>query len=74
MQRKNNFFSNPHDIETFLESVKLAEKMNLHFRFIDTVFFRMRNDKNFNLTQCCFKELESMGLLSFKKQEWIQNE
>ena len=74
MQRKNNFFCNPHDIETFLKAIELAESINMHYRLIDSIFRRMQTTPDLDLVDACFKELETLGIIKTEKLEWADND
>jgi hypothetical protein len=63
-------FENPYDIETVLESIKIAERHGKEILFLDRLFTNIRLDPNVDLTTASFRTLKELEIL---KNEGIYN-
>lgn len=71
---KRIFLENPYDIETFLDSLRIAEKRNKQYLFVDRFLAKLRLDPIQDIPNLCFEELDSLGLIEVKNKKWESHE
>jgi hypothetical protein len=63
------FLENPHDLETLLESIKIAANQNKEIIFMDRLIATIRMDSNADLTNTIYRILHDLKLMKLETTE-----
>lgn len=67
--KKRIFGENPYDLETLLESIKIASKNGTELLFLDKIVTSLRSDPYADLTNIAYKALNDLQILKFEPTE-----
>jgi hypothetical protein len=63
------FLENPYDLETLLESIKIAANQNKEMVFMDRLIATIRLDPEADLTNVIYRILHDLKLMKFETTE-----
>lgn len=59
----NSFAENPYDMETVLESIKIASQNGMEILFMDKLICQLRKDNDTDLIKVSYKILEELEVV-----------